>query len=246
MATPYLAFWRQLGLALTLVFGLPPFAFASDSAPAGPQEPFDFRGVKLGITASQFKLLPIPQDAKLAQLPSFPGLRQKTFLTHAECSNDPGSVLTLLLPEKKLGVVECGWVVTETGYSETRYKSDLRVGDYLVSGYLFRFIAKQGESEPRLFDIRIWLKSEAYQSVSQMLAQKFGMPSKVENFVVKTRVGASFDSATSEWISQTSRVILEQYSGDINTSALRYSLDDHQAFYERQRSAQKLNGGPGI
>lgn len=235
-----------LAFLMCMVAGLARPATAKSPDGQDYPESFDFKGIKLGITPADFKLLPIPKEAMPYIGAAPPGLVQKIASVKSECSSDIVAVKTIYPADKNLGVVECAWVVTEKEYAEHRYVSNLSVGNRGSQTYKFRFIAMPGEPNPRLFSIQIFVDSRAFSDISDLLTKKFGAPLGLADSEVQSGSGPIFQNRSMTWRNRSGSVVFTQRVGDVDTSLLQYSLTDYEKYFAELVRAKKALDGPQI
>lgn len=194
-------------------------------------EPYDYRGIRLGMTLGEFKKA--PSAAKISQLTA--DFRYADFSIEPVCSNDQRArdIFTLVPVRgtQDSGGTACTWAY----FKQSKYLSkwtvaELSVGGYLTHSYRFDFIQKPEDEEPRLYQIEIQVSSEAYAAIVLGLEEKFSKPTMVQNGVVQNAMGASFASTTSTWNNAQSRIELTQRHAKIDQGNLLYELKEYAAF----------------
>jgi hypothetical protein len=212
-------------------------------------EVFDFRGIRLGMTKTEFKSMPPPKDTEPSTL-HIDGLRDKVVSVAPECSDDENASSSAseirYASYKDLGVVTCAWVVSEKYYSESKYISNLSVGSSGAKSHEFRFIAMPGEKEPKLYEIQIFTFTRAFADTVSLLSEKFGDPAKIEKSTVQNGLGAIFENNTVMWHNSTGGVVLMQRFGDIESGLLQYTLNDHLDYLLGLQKAKKAIEDPKI
>lgn len=209
---------------------------------------YDFRGVRLGMTVSEFRLLPYPKEAKPYDPPqTTPGLRQVVTTVATECTGDQNALSSLNnVDGREFGVVQCGWVVLRREYTESKSLSDIAVGELLARSYSFKFIALPGEAEPRLFQIQILTHARGFDDLAASLTEKFGRPTEVVKGAAQNRMGAVFDNNTLIWRNKTGEVSLYQLLDSVDTGLLLYQLNDHTQYYDVIMKNKKGKEGPKV
>ena len=218
---------RRMQVVLAgLLFTSAVFAQApKESAPQsqGEATPFDFRGVRLGITVSEFKALPIlDRDWDDRRAPKF-----------VRCGPDDNR------ERAQLGVVSCEW---RTADSQGRFETSAALqtgGTYVLMTHLLHFIAKPGDPEPRLFRMLFNSNAHAYGEIVDSLTTKFGKPKVADPALVQNQMGATFNSDTRMWDNGVSTVIAIERSGRIDRMALMYGLTSYEAFFEERKKAER-------
>lgn len=186
----------------------------------------DFRGFVLGMTLSQFRSAPLPdqdwQDRRAART--------------VTCSTESRSTAVAQSEEdSEIGMVTCAWM---TGGSEAfRTQAAPVLGKYVALSHSLHFIAKPGDSEPRLFRMSFSANADAYSDIVDNLKAKFGVPTAAAPSTVQSRLGTTFNSDARSWESPLSNVTAIERAGRIDRMWLVYTLKDHEAFYDERKTA---------
>jgi hypothetical protein len=199
--------------------------------PAAYSEPYDFQGIRLGITLSEFKATPPPVRPL-----------SEDYKVILNCSDAQG------------GTVDCAWRQRSIQYDLLTYgsKAHIDVAGQHSKDHSFEFIAKPEDPEPRLF--RITLKMESsdmrymnhrYQVLVDALEQRFGRPSE-KSEVVQNAFGARFNNEIRSWGNTKSNVFVFRFADDLNTTELRYILIDHYRHYEKRLAEKRAKSPPKL
>jgi hypothetical protein len=188
------------------------------------REPYDFRGIRLGFTVSEFKAAPLlDQDWQDRRAPEF-----------VKCGPDADS-----RDNAQLGVVKCEWMADQKKYYGS---AALQTGGtYVLRSHSLYFIAKPGDPEPRLFRMLFDTNALAYEEIVGSLTAKFGKPRVVDPSIVQNRMGASFNSESRMWSNSVSSVTAFERSERIDSMALLYELEDYAKFFDEAQAKQRAN-----
>lgn len=94
----------------------------------------------------------------------------------------------------------------------------------------------------------VWLNTDSgnYHQLKSLMVDRYGNPTKSSSIAVTTKAGGKFTSEHSVWTGKKVEIVLEQLSGDINTSRVMVSTTLYQAqrneksTSDRQNAASKL------
>lgn len=200
--------------------------------------PYDFKGLELGMTPSQFKAM-LDIRPKYLHAPS--GF---SVTAVSACTGDErGQMLDLPAYLAENGAVRCGWVKGTTSYGAP---VGVSVGNHGVSIYRFSFIPKGNDLEPRLFGMEFVVSSESFYGVKSGLVQRFGEPSDIDVGEVQNRMGASFINQTVRWDNEVSAITLHQRFGTVDEGFLEYRLNEYADFADSLKTAAEQRAGPDL
>lgn len=194
---------------LSLLLGLLGPASAQD-------EPFAFRGYKLGITIDEFRRAPHPDKAQSWMAKTSP----KVLCTGESIPKGRYEPFGLYLPEsrKKAGVVRC----THVDWNTTLQEFNVTIGGYGQSAFQF---FRNSPSEPyRLFSIVIRLPEKMFKEVADAYLDKLGKPEMDKVSEIQNRFGAKFENRNLIWSNAVSDLYLEQRSGQIDSTVVVFTL----------------------
>lgn len=211
---------------------------------ADADEPYDFRGAKMGMPLSEFKQQAFPDsNTPLGVDNSAPTV---------VCTGQPNlGTLEILLRsrgvEGQLGVVKCIWArQIESKYSSrNRYTpAALNVAGTPVSQVLYFFLQRQNDIEPRLFRILITsMNTDRFARVADGLKQRFGPPGHQEQELLQNRMGAKFSNTIMIWRKEETSIYLAERAGMVDEMLLSYRHDGIATFL--QKETERLEGKPG-
>jgi hypothetical protein len=199
-------------------------------APAYP-EPFDFKGIRLGMTVSEFKAAPMPVAADERTTPVCTG------------ESDVWEV-RIDADEAKAGVVKCAWVHFAGRQGSSAVKP--QIVNSRPKNYELEFISKPGDAEPRLFSIRFGLFSDAYDEIVTAIIDRFGKPADALESAVQSRAGAVFHNDILHWANDTGTILAVRRSGSVDTMALVYRLTEYEKYRDATKAQLRAQRGPGL
>lgn len=228
---------------LTTLFLL---VFSNVTLAQSKKEPFDFKGIRLGITQDEFMQLPVPATSEpINSIDTV--MPAKPVCTNTESSTAKVSVYASLSnAEKQLGIVNCEYSYTIITGANSPYPliqhriAEVLVGDYYSKSNTFSFIKSSSGDALVLYRINFTLHSKSFDSVDFGLRERFGKP-KTTNQVVQNRVGGVFNNTIEQWDNPLSAIVLERYSYDLNTSGLVYFLKKENALVRKIETEAKKN-----
>lgn len=191
------------------LFAIAASTFALAAGGTAHAQPFDFKGIPLGISLAEFKNLPVP-DGKAGH----PICTDEDWAPYRKAAVKPG---TYLGPSYQKNVVRCMfWQPSTLGDPANDGMAFLRLGGELdkvgepfaTRDYVFKF-ADDGKGTARLYGIIIRAKSEGAAGVISALKEKLGAPVLAQEGTVQNGYGAKFPSATYRWQNQDSVVELQ-------------------------------------
>ncbi len=194
-------------------------------------KPYDFRGIQLGMTLSDFLKQKHPENDGTEEGRKYYG-KVKVF-----CSDDPNlrnleNYISLWLPEwdRKVGVKRCNWhsLSMMSKYGPT----DVRAAGISVSGN-FDFI-QAGVGNWRLFRILLDGRPEEFPHFLKAYTRKFGKPKNKVNAPVQNAYGAKFDNWMISWSNSQSSIDIIQRLAKIDELGILYLHKKLGASYEQQ------------
>jgi hypothetical protein len=217
---------RRVAAVLLLCMIAAPVATAQ--TPKKADEPFDFRGIRLGITLSEFKAAP-------------------PLATPISADYD---VYTRCWEIKPKDVFQCVWWMQDRGVapgSGGGYNASVDVAGRSSKDHSFAFIAKPGDPEPRLFWMTFKMESSdyLYGVLVDGLARRFGKP-RIESEVVQNAFGARFNNEIRSWGNSKSNVSTLRFADDLDTTELRYILINHYRHYEKRLAEDRAKSPPKL
>lgn len=225
--------WVAIGLFALPIAGVTQAATKSRAQPKSsvegsskvPLQEFDFRGVRLGITAEAFRELAVP-DREAKSSPA-----------KVICSGDPETketgpfgMKTTIATELELekedqdgGVIKCSYFEK---YVDDWYMASVQAGSlqYRTGDIMFRFAPSTEGGALVLYEISIVMSEDAAQEVMEGLTQKWGQPFRTKKDTVQTKAGATFPHLVADWTRANSVIVLDAPSGQMDRLGLIYSL----------------------
>lgn len=202
---------------------------ATGYAGAAEDEPFSFRGIKLGITIDEFRRIPhpeMPNDKK----------------AHVRCSTDikknEYDLFHLDSDLKKAGVHQCGFFSSRS----SSYHDRISVANIqYVAEPSFHFFAKNNEPH-RLFRIIIPVAVPYTNQLLDALRERYGEPQTSTDREVQNAFGASFQSRFRMWQNSVSEISVLERAPKLDGTTLMYL---HTSLMkELERRLEEINGRP--
>lgn len=236
---------KILKKSLFAIFSL--ITFCNLALAQSKKEAFDFKGIRLGITLSEFKQLPPPQSSK--PFNTTDKIEPvKVVCTDTEKNSLKITVYSTLINagEYKYGGVNCEYGYDTISYPNTAnpftiYKqAELLMGDYSSYSNSFRFIKLSEDAEPILYKMQFTFSENGFKSVANGLKEKFGN-AKTSNVAVQNKVGGVFNSTVMQWNNSVSTIQLERFFTTVNTSGLVYFLNKENSLVNKATAESKKN-----
>lgn len=168
-------------------------------------EPYDLKGDRLGMSLDAFK-------AKYARRVRRPGQEFRRLEDRDEPEIAPNC-----FPSQPwhggAGIITCSIVLS----FEDRKQAGATIAEVETEVLLHDFV------DGKLYSIRALLPHDGYHKVKQGLVAKHGPPKREQEVQLKTRLGASFTGELLVWENDVSRIYLEEFSGDLNTTYLSFT-----------------------
>jgi len=202
-------------------------ADALNFKPSSPwQDAFSRRNYQLGITISQFRALPYPDQKEWPNAYSLctDEARSQTFPYLAE--------LYISSDWKSAGVVQCTFFYNSATMNRPE-RAALMLGD-LSSLTTFFFISEDGKQEPRLFLVRSAGPSELYGDILQIFTVAFGKPSNVIQEQYRTMSGSIFPNETATWENAPSSIQLSRFGETTRVLQITHLLKPLAAVFDKK------------
>ena len=185
-------------------------------------EPYDLRGIRLGLTLSEFR------QAKFPDSDQYPNAK-------VECSTDSGAnaVLGVFGPDSKIGVIKCDW------YDHNGLPISLNLANAYVNTRAFYFASATAGTEARLYKIVFEHDPNYFSVFAAAYTQKFGPPKAKSNRPVQNRLGATFENWVYEWRNAESSIVIEQRSASADVMNITYTHTElSKAINQRRRAVE--------
>jgi len=214
-------------LLLTLVV-LPIASIAQTSIkPSSPwQDAYSRRSYQLGITISQFRALPYPDQKEWPN--AYPvctdEARSQTFPFLAE--------LYISSDWKSAGVVQCTFFYN-SGTMNPAERAALMLGD-LASFTVFFFIPENGGQEPRLFLVKSRGSSGSYGDLLNTFSAAFGKPSTITREQYQTKAGSIFPNEIATWENTSSSIELKRFGETTEVLQITHLLKPLAAVFDKK------------
>jgi hypothetical protein len=163
-------------------------------------QPYDFKGISLGITLDQFRKTAHPE-----------GLKSHVVCTGDTTDNFVYRDLEVTGDDKELGIINCGFygILPEyPGNGETMLWLNMGGGRFVSGVYQFSFIRDRDEVM-KLFKIVLYSNVGAMQDVIDALTDKFGPASDTQTDIVQNSMGAKYPQHTYTWSNSVSSIFVQ-------------------------------------
>ena len=227
-----------------LPVGLIALILTATPALAQTSEPFDFKGVKLGISIDEFRKMPHPdaddKDAHYAAKGSAVVCTGEKVSISASYTIEPTEVMLYDRAEQAAGVVKCVWVNKSNDRMARGKTAALSLADsgYAVYDYSFSFIPDPKDGVLRFYRFVGETNRNAFGAVESALAHKFGEPIVTQDDV-QNGLGNRFTRTMAIWRNNTSEIFVTDRSSEVNKMVIIVSHKGLLQVYEKAVSANK-------
>lgn len=214
-------------------------SFAVGGGQAIADEPFSLRGIKMGITLEEFRLIPFPKHPDPKQF-SYSDVRVMCTGDHGLKDAWGGSDMKVSGSSAAIGLIRCGYFGFRNGVPELGLtEASLSVAGVAV-GHAFEFLAeKDNPTTHRLFRIAIPSNMDYWDQFWGAYTKKFGQPTSIEEGAVQNANGATFPKIMATWSNSNSSITLEQRTSRINHMEITYlNVELMQEYLERIKSVK--------
>lgn len=177
---------------------------------------YDYKGIPLGISLSDFKHISYPDGKKDA----------KVVCTDDDSSSAKDfSVEKLSETERLIGVTKCAFYgkITEDDLTNSALPLSMGGRTFVSWNYEFVFSPKQLAGDQKLFKIVLVTNFGAIGGVNDALTKKFGAPSKTGMSKIQNGMGAVFDRLSSYWVDKSERIDVQGPWTELNNMVVIYS-----------------------
>lgn len=228
----------------TLFMACAVFLLSATPVLAQTAEPFDFKGVKLGISIDEFRKMPHPdaddKDAHYAAKESAVVCTGEKVSISANYTIEPTEVMLYDRAEQAAGVVKCVWVNKSNDRMAKGKTAALSLADsgYAVYDYSFSFIPDPKEGVLRFYRFVGETNRNAFGAVEGALAHKFGKPIITQD-EVQNGLGNRFTRTMVIWRNSVSEIFVTDRSSEVNKMVIIVSHKELLQVYEKAVSAVK-------
>jgi len=180
-------------------------------------EPFDLRGIRLGITIDEFKKAPVPSDHSYAET--------RVYCTEEEIPLAVSGFVSIQYPRgnlAKVGGRSCDFAVK----SEPGDRSFDRVHWNIAGAFtqpVLGFISDPDQpSTYRLAAIEMTFNIGQWDKLFLAHQRKYGEPTDASEGVVQTPMGVKYPKITATWRNRDSSITLEQRYQKVNRMRIVY------------------------
>ncbi len=199
----------------------------TSTKPSSPwQDAYSRRNYQLGITISQFRVLPYPDQREWPN-------------AYPVCTDEARSQTYPFLEElyissdwKSTGIVQCTFFYNSATMNRP-LRASLMLGD-LHSFTIFLFISEDGRQEPRLFLIKSGGPSDSYGDLLSTFAAAFGKPSTITREQYQTKAGSIFPNEIATWENTSSSIELKRFGDTTMVLQVTHLLKPLAAVFDRK------------
>jgi hypothetical protein len=218
----------------------PQTGVAGDTKVAPPptsREPYDFKGIKLGIYVDELRRTQYP-DMQYLEAKERKDIHVRCTVVTDDIAKREFA-LEPLPQEKEVGVSKCGFYGYVQDFKEIPDERWFQIGQYGAESNAFYFIRDPGDGVNKLYKILLFTTPRALGEVVDALQEKFGPPTSVKDDTVQNRMGATFPQKTYFWSNATSSIMVQSPSGELDNMTILYSLTDLQEHVNKLIEAKK-------
>ena len=198
-------------------------------------EPYDLRGIRLGISISEFRKLKHPDDAQAKVI----------------CSNDAdakklrySTELGVYGSDRDAGVLRCnhfkfGKLFDSSSLPPEWQEVNLNVAT--VGVYMtYKFVPDpQVQNVPMLYWIGVRSNVQYWSKFWEGYTTKYGKPHSIDNSSSQNRMGATFDNVRAVWNNNVSTIILLKRSSEIQRTDIVYTHTRLLAEVEKRERSKR-------
>ena len=222
-------------------------SLAASPVLAQTSEPFDFKGVKLGISLDEFRKMPHPdaedKEAHYAAKGSSVVCTGEKVTLSGGYDIEPTEVTIYDRAEKAAGVIKCVWVNQSDDRMARGKTAALSLADsrYAVYDYNFSFIPDPQDGVLKFYRFVGETNRNAFDAVVAALTNKFGKPA-VSQDEVQNGIGNKFTRTMALWKNSISEIFVTDRSGELNKMTIIASDKKLVEVYEKAYSSHRQLG----
>jgi len=205
-------------------------ALAQAKAKKAEETAFSRRDYRLGITLTEFKAIPHPDQQAWPNAYPVCSDDERAKDSRFDRANPPSRFV-------RAGVIGCHFFYDSKSFGPS--EAGLKIND-LSALTTFLFIKADGEAEPKLF----WIVTEGpagqYDEVMDAFTAAYGKPASKANSTVQNRMGAAFQNTTTRWENGVSYIEALRYGDNIQRFQINYGFKPLMKVFN-----QRLAGGAG-
>lgn len=173
-----------------------------------PSDPYDFKGIPLGISLQEFRQGGNPD-----------GKQNSVLVCSREKKNGrPNPIVSIDPVWESAGIQRCAFIERDIGLI-----SGLTLGKRSGSfDHAFDFVRDPVDGNARLFNILITAHVEAYEDIKESLEQKLGPMSSISTGTVTNGFGATMPQVTCSWTKSDSSVAVQSPAAQANRLMVVY------------------------
>lgn len=183
-------------------------AAASHKAQTINEKPYDFKGIPLEISLSDFRALSHPD-----------GNKAKIICTGEK--DEPADIMLFDATDQSVGMVKCKWIgVGETIMSDADGSVALSDTGYAMYDYSFNFIRDPVDGVTKLYEFEGTTNVDAMTGTVKALSEKWGKPIIVRGSV-QNQIGGTFNQTTATWKNSKSQIVVMDRWSKIDDMGVR-------------------------
>jgi hypothetical protein len=202
----------------------------------GADKPYDFKGLQLGMSQSDFRKAryPDPRDTKGRVLCTKDKEGDAIALAALAISPAPSD------DEAISGVRKCIFFGSIwKGSPESQLGLSMGGSNYVSYRHAFLFVPDPQDHVPKLYRIVLPTNIGAMKDVVDALTDKFGGPTDTSTGLVQNHLGAKFTQRTYTWTNSLSQIFIEGPWSKIDDMVVTYRLLSLDTFVNDQVQARK-------
>lgn len=208
--------------------------------------PFDYKGIKLGMTPDEFKAVqgvaPTINLGNGVIYQSEPLCSGEYATEGGDKASEPRGYL------KELGGLVCRFSGHMTYMQTTSFMQGAvpKIGDFNIIEHSFLFLPRKDGLPPKLYQINLEYRTEAFNYVVVALVEKFGNPAEWRKIEIQNKLGSVFTNEVVTWDNETGTIVVEKYSSDLTKSSATFELKSHIKYYLEEIKKIEAAKGPKI
>jgi len=98
----------------------------------------------------------------------------------------------------------------------------------------------------RLKEIFVSVESKSFSQIVGALREKYGPPLDEKRVPIQTKAGAVYENVVMKWRSGESTLTAEKYFGSVDSSALKFEMDDYITEVGKRRKEKSKQGASDL
>ena len=193
-------------------------------------DPYDLRGIKLGITMEEFRASPVPRSKQYPE--------KRVYCTGDDIPRGVMGFVPLELvsgERAKLGVKYCDFAVRYEANDDTFNRVQWSIAGVFVHPILVFIPDPTDNRIYRLAWIEMDFHMDFWDRLWSAYTKKYGKPTKVTESVGQNSFGTKFPKISAVWRNPESSIWLEQRVNTIDRMTIDYLHEDLMKVYDARR-----------